>query len=1211
MNCKPNRLVTTGANVKKYFRDNNLIDSYLNILDIGKFRAANTRWSQEANTQFLIDGRLFSEENDGRKAVPNVEMFQRIDAAKNIWYKENQWVKTRKAPIQNVVVKSIIDPVSIKSGKISSNIYELIPEITDDKIEEIYNNYISLMNIHRKNKGMSFDSFKLLLNKYQVYNFKDTFIFGQYDSKTATFITRVNSSPNSKELLAEAIPHLVEKGVDFLSFVPEDYANKLLRSGYTKSLQSFSYNFKGEKMQKFAVASNANVFKKIFGKDAKDVSAKEIEDYNKSIDLVYNSVNIDTSLINNIDKDLFKILETYLYQFGIKVSDIKIIQEQIGIDSIGFADMLSKVAYIKDKKDLPPIAGEFIAYMMQYNSLVKDIINELIQTDAILIPKNSYTLNEDGSKVYNYKKLNKDEFFKYIGKLIAEDLQNKLEGNYQKSLIQKIKDLIKSFFDYITQVEIDKINTNIGIISNNILQQNKNLITSSLYKPGAFGKPVKKVSIEDALSKDEFGASIIYALSKQGFILTGSTALSEQGTILRPDENPLHDIDWISPFSFKETEEKFFSVYPEAKHVRNIYNTNYQTQSYLVSPENTKIVNYKTESYENKIIISSYDIVDKNNNIVGTYRLQKQKDNNQTEEIETGVKGKVIDFFTYEDYSKSNENAPFSFKTKEGTILNLANWKDTFKAKLEFSRYKDIWDYNRFIPNENIVQQPQEIKPGVEELFNENETLANAVYEVLGFEIPTTKLQGKKKDSQGNIITFDVIEELTSNERKDLPESILLKKLFDGKYIPKTKNGDILLGSQYKMGSFSPGSNLIEVKGANKDIVSKILNHELLHAVTYNIIKNYQAYVGERTIESIEKDVKYKKINLTEKQINSLNELTKLKNKVITYYKNNSDNIQDKYPDLGKSDYFIKAQYSEADLDEFISEVFSNPNLIEVLKQIPSEGKKSNLFKDFVDAISKILGFTNTSILEDIVAYSEEAFFAQPQITPQQKQQALQLYSQYLDTIFPDSKVKDIVYHGTDKELKKFYDNLRSGIHFGTLKQAEGRRRATDFEFKKNAKFISAIIDLKNPLKTKDFDWEKAGDAFTSWQPGDDLSDLDFTEYLISSGIIKEEEIQDAEGDFDLINKKGYDGVIYKNEGAGEKTGENSYAVSKSEQIHILGSKQDIEGFKEFVGKKEKPKTIEANYYTYSLYASELTEEEFNSLTTEEQIKLIEQVINC
>jgi hypothetical protein len=42
------------------------------------------------------------------------------------------------------------------------------------------------------------------------------------------------------------------------------------------------------------------------------------------------------------------------------------------------------------------------------------------------------------------------------------------------------------------------------------------------------------------------------------------------------------------------------------------------------------------------------------------------------------------------------------------------------------------------------------------------------------------------------------------------------------------------------------------------------------------------------------------------------------------------------------------------------------------------------------------------------------------QITPQQKQQALQQYSQYLDTIFPDSKVKDIVYRGSQKDIKGF-----------------------------------------------------------------------------------------------------------------------------------------------------------------------------------------------
>ena len=46
-----------------------------------------------------------------------------------------------------------------------------------------------------------------------------------------------------------------------------------------------------------------------------------------------------------------------------------------------------------------------------------------------------------------------------------------------------------------------------------------------------------------------------------------------------------------------------------------------------------------------------------------------------------------------------------------------------------------------------------------------------------------------------------------------------------------------------------------------------------------------------------------------------------------------------------------------------------------------------------------------------------ELFESNPELanigTPEQ-------YSQYLDTVFPDSKVKDIVYHGTDKEFDKF-----------------------------------------------------------------------------------------------------------------------------------------------------------------------------------------------
>lgn len=575
---------------------------------------------------------------------------------------------------------------------IFSNIYELIPNITDKKIDEIYNNYVSLMNRQREGKAVKKESFLSLMKTYQVLNYKNTYIFGQYDVNTGTFITRLNSSPTSKELLAEAIPNIVSNNIDFISFVPKDYADKLVRSGYTSSSASYAYDFKGEMMQKYAVASNPSVFKKIFNKEFNQITPEEIKKYSNSVELKYKPVEINANLIVEAGRQAPKILETYLKQFGIIVKDINEMKDQLNIDEVGFADILSKIAYVKDKKDLPPIAGEFIAYMMQYNNLVQDIINNLSETE-------------------NYKNLDKSQYFKIIGKLISEDLQNKLEGNYNKSLVYKIKELVRKFFDLFKNVPIDKINTNIGIITNNILQQNKKLITSSLYKPGAYGKETKKVSIEDALAKDKFGASVIYKLAKQGFILTGSTALSEQGTILRPDENPLHDIDWVSPFVRKLTEQKFMESYPDAIKVRDIYTNDYVTDSYLIAPEDYQIKNYQATNYNGKIIIQSYDVVNNKGEVVGTYNLQKQQDTNQLEEVVTGIEAKVIDFFSYENPETADKNAPFPYSSTQGTVIQLANWKDIFNAKLNFARYKDIWDYNRFIPYQNLKQQVQETSP--------------------------------------------------------------------------------------------------------------------------------------------------------------------------------------------------------------------------------------------------------------------------------------------------------------------------------------------------------------------------------------------------------------------------------------------------------------------------------------------------------------------
>jgi hypothetical protein len=114
------------------------------------------------------------------------------------------------------------------------------------------------------------------------------------------FITRINSSPTSKQLLAEALPNLVDKGLDFISFVPEDVAKKYERSGYTLSTQTFATEFRGKDMDKHAAASNKSVFFKVFGVGPESVTGKQIEEYNDSTSIDYVATEINADLIKFI-----------------------------------------------------------------------------------------------------------------------------------------------------------------------------------------------------------------------------------------------------------------------------------------------------------------------------------------------------------------------------------------------------------------------------------------------------------------------------------------------------------------------------------------------------------------------------------------------------------------------------------------------------------------------------------------------------------------------------------------------------------------------------------------------------------------------------------------------------------------------------------------------------------------------------------------------
>ena len=188
-------------------------------------------------------------------------------------------------------------------------------------------------------------------------------------------------------------------------------------------------------------------------------------------------------------------------------------------------------------------------------------------------------------------------------------------------------------------------------------------------------------------------------------------------------------------------------------------------------------------------------------------------------------------------------------------------------------------------------------------------------------------------------------------------------------------------------------------------------------------------------------------------------------------------------------------------------------------------------------------------------------------------------YLKYLSTIFPESQIKNIVYHSTTA-LFEDYDIERGdlGMHFSYKNVSVG------ILYSQYTK--ANIINIKNPLQFVDF----GGFHFTmfgkKFVEADVISKDEFSSIDNLNLSVKEEDKLFRE----LLLSKGFDGIVYLNRREGINGGildgdefyrnknlndkqfkekypdaSNSYIVFKPEQTHILGSKQDIDGFEIFV----------------------------------------------
>ncbi|MCC7004794.1 hypothetical protein IT397_02660 [Candidatus Nomurabacteria bacterium] len=147
-------------------------------------------------------------------------------------------------------------------------------------------------------------------------------------------------------------------------------------------------------------------------------------------------------------------------------------------------------------------------------------------------------------------------------------------------------------------------------------------------------------------------------------------------------------------------------------------------------------------------------------------------------------------------------------------------------------------------------------------------------------------------------------------------------------------------------------------------------------------------------------------------------------------------------------------------------------------------------------------------------------------------------YKQYLNLIFPESTIKNILYHGTDVDFRnegfkamppsantRWFTEESLGNKFYFTDDLEKAERRYSKQNGKDGFVLAVVVDFRNPKDDSTYDGTK-------------LDDVDLT---------------------------GYDSYVQKATYNIEGKNGQYFVAFDPGQIHILGSNDDIEKFKEFV----------------------------------------------
>lgn len=394
-----------------------------------------------------------------------------------------------------------------------------------------------------------------------------------------------------------------------------------------------------------------------------------------------------------LEQTFRKEAQVFLDNFGITIKDVENYNSKEPL-----FDALNRVINIRKPEDISEGMGYAITFMMQYHPIVQDLISLHMKG---LSPRDlssaRRSINKRGSVDLKYSKLEqeaKQKALEQIGKDVATELRKlyrlQLPQEKPNSYIRRILDFIKEFFSILTpkfRMTIDVISRGPAAIANAVKLNDASIIRNTRFKPGTNVDPVI-VDIEQALLDNTYEEEIISNLSSKGIALAGSASIALEGTLHRPSENPLHDIDFQAKEYDRESLDSLLKeMFPNIIHIREIVDGEEEyTETYLTLDRPFKLKKAPSDRGvdENK---AEYLILDPTTNrVLGQYTSSELT-------LSQGVKGKFLDFFIGKNSSPYGKHV----RVLNGKPYLVSDYRNAFKAKIDWARRKDIWDYNRFI----------------------------------------------------------------------------------------------------------------------------------------------------------------------------------------------------------------------------------------------------------------------------------------------------------------------------------------------------------------------------------------------------------------------------------------------------------------------------------------------------------------------------------